>query len=197
MNGPGGPAPDISVGRIHQHAGPSAPAPGEGAFTSPRSIQVTVQQPAESGAAAQPSGKGPGFPMTGPAPLLTTPPFLLSPPTPARKAPPQPCAPACCPREDPGQPFWAWERGGHLATPGGPALEMGSWLQDSSPLPPPAPHSPPFSPLLSLTASSTQKRSTGHLGAFATELGAGDTGEPGHPCSDPSLPSPWPAPLGT
>ena len=43
-----------------------------------------------------------------------------------------------------------------MTTPGGPALEMGVWLQDSPPPSPPPPRRPgthPHSPLLSLTAS--------------------------------------------
>lgn len=199
-----GQCPTHSPDHTHQHAGPSPPSPGAGAFTGPQCIQVTVQQLAESGAAAQSSEKGSAFPMTGPAPQLSRqhplyfPHRVCHPPTPEGLPPPS--APGCCPREDPGQRLWAWEPGETLTTPGGPALEMGVWLQDGPPPFPPPPRRPrthPHSPLFSLTASPRQKRSTGQLCASAIELRARDLGTRQHPCCDPSPPPPRPVPLGT
>lgn len=71
-------------------------------------------------------------------------PLLRSPPTP-RKAGPHPLRHPVAPERTQDSLSGHGSRGRHLATPGGPALEMGSRLQDS---PPPPPAGPGTHPLL-------------------------------------------------
>lgn len=174
---------------------PLGPVAGRGAFTSPQSIQVTVQQPAESVAAAQPPEKGPAFPMTG-RPLNSPDPPLLLPP--CRKVLPHPLHQPVAPERTQASLSGPGSWGGHLATPGGPALEMGSWLQDSPPPPPCWPRA--LTPIL-CSSPSLPHCDRSAPPAISVPLpcssGQGTWEKSAHPCSDPSLSPPQPAPLGT
>lgn len=170
MNGPGEPAPDSSLGRIHHHAGPSARPQARGFHGSP-------EHPSHGPAAGGLGGCGPAC-RKGPccshdraAPQLTRCPSFYSSPTPTPGRLPPTLYASLLPRRGPGPAFLGLGAGAgtwplQVAGP----LRWGVGCRTAPHLPPLAPSTHPHSPLLSLTASLGQKRSTSHLGASAFQL---------------------------
>lgn len=146
---------------------------------------------AELVAAAQPLGKGPAFPMTGrPLNSADPPSYYL----PLWKAAPHPLHQPVAPERTQASLCEPGSQGGHWASPGGLALEMGNWLQNSPSPPPTGPeHSPPFSAPLPHCLIVTEAL---HQPAVPLPCSSGQgTGDSVHPRSDPSLPPLQPAPL--
>nr|KAF6387772.1 hypothetical protein mMyoMyo1_008207 [Myotis myotis] len=190
MNGHGEPAPDGRVGLIHQHAGSSAPAPDEGLSGVPRASKSRSSS-GRIGGCGPAFRKGPCFSHDRPAPQLSRSPlFLLA----LWKAAPHPLHPPVAPERTQASLCEPGSQGGHWASPGGPALEMGNWLQNSPSPPPTGPeHSPPFSAPLPHCLIVTEAL---HQPAVPLPCSSGQgTGDSVHPCSDPSLPPLQPAPL--
>lgn len=149
------------------------PQPHSGASRSPWGIHVTAQS----------LGKGPSVFMTGQPfhsgdpPSDCVPPERLPPPSLYSSLPPEKTQASL---SGPGS------QGGQLASPGGSAREMRSWLQDSPPPPAGPEHSPPFSASPSLPQC--DRSAPPAIGVSAIQLRAGHMGQSAHPCSDPSLP---------
>lgn len=131
---------------IDMQAPRPVPVPGKGLSRVPRASKSRSVAGRISGCGPA-CRKGPCFSHARPAPQLTRcPSFYLFPPS--GRLPPHLLRQPVAPEGTQASLSGPGSRGRHLATPGGRAFEMGSWLQDSPPPPAAGPeHSPPFSAL--------------------------------------------------